>query len=82
MLERIQAARRVEASPQIPRPGGAATTSGATSHRRFRARVCCADVPPSRTPSLVQQHGPPGLGLVRRRRPPQVAVVAVMEADY
>ena len=80
--ERIRAARREELSRQNPGPGGAATTSGATAHRRSRAHVCSADAPPGPTPSLLQQHGPPGLGLVRRRRPPQVAVVAVMEADY
>ncbi len=82
VLERIQAAHGEEASQQNPRPGGAATTSGATAHRRSRAHVCSADAPPGPTPSLLQQHGPPGLGLVRRRlRPPQVAVVVVVEAD-
>ena len=82
VLERIQAARREEASQQNPRPGGAPTASGPTARRRSRAHVFSADAPPGPTPSLLQQHGPPGLGLVRRRRPPQVAVVAVMEADY
>ena len=82
VLERIQAARREEASQQNPRPGGAPTASGPTARRRSRAHVFSADAPPGPTPSLLQQHGPPGLGLVRRRlRPPQVAVVVVVEAD-
>jgi hypothetical protein len=59
VLERIQAAHGEEASQQNPRPGGAATTSGATAHRRSRAHVCSADAPPGPTPSLLQQHGPP-----------------------
>ena len=66
MLERFQAARREEASQQNPRPGGAPPTSGPTAHRRSRAHVSSADAPPGPTPALLQQHGLPGLGLVRR----------------
>ena len=59
VLERIQAAHGEEASQQNPRPGGAATTSGATAHRRSRAHVCSADAPPGPTPPYCSSTDPP-----------------------